>query len=209
MNGQTENVNTPAMGVFFYKGGIMPYYKTLCGKKCYLSPMSIESVDRYTEWFNDIEMSKNLVTISQMITREGEQAFIDATIKNGKYIFDIIDLENDIHIGNVGIFDIDHINRTAELGIAIGDKLFWGKGYGTEALQLILDFCFNILNLYNVMLKYYEYNERGGRCYTKVGFKEIGRRRKAKIIAGKHFDIVHMDILAEEFTSPFVKKFFT
>lgn len=183
----------------------MPYYKTLVGKKCFLSPISSESVERYTQWFNDIEMSKNLITVSQMITLEGEKAFIEDTIKHSRYVFDILTIGEEVHIGNVGFLHVDHINGTAELGVAIGDKNYWSKGFGTEALQLLCDYGFNILNLKNIMLRYYEYNTRGGRCYEKVGFKYIGKRRKAKTIAGRTYDIVYMDLCADEFVSPYVK----
>lgn len=183
----------------------MPYYKTLQGKKCFLSPISLESVERYTQWFNDLEMSKNLITVSQMITLEGEKAFVDDMVKKGQYVFDIVTINDDVHIGNVGLFDIDQLNGIAELGVAIGDKNYWSKGYGTEALQLLCDYGFNILNLKNIMLRYYEYNTRGGRCYEKVGFKYIGKRRNAKTIAGKSYNIVYMDLCADEFESPYVK----
>jgi RimJ/RimL family protein N-acetyltransferase len=90
------------------------------------------------------------------------------------------------------------------LGIAIGVKTYWGKGYGQEAIRLLLDYGFNLLNLNSVMLGTFSFNERAIHCYRQVGFKEIGRRRQARIIAGKKYDAVLMDILAEEFESVYV-----
>jgi RimJ/RimL family protein N-acetyltransferase len=91
------------------------------------------------------------------------------------------------------------------LGIVIGEKSRWGQGYGQEAVKLLLDYGFSLLNLNSVMLGTFSFNQRALRCYEKVGFKMIGRRRDARIIAGEKHDMILMDILAEEFESPFVK----
>lgn len=109
-------------------------------------------------------------------------------------------------IGLCVLFAIDKVDRKAMFGITIGEKSYWDKGYGQEATKLILDFGFNLLNLNNIMLGVFSYNQRAINCYKKVGFKEIGRRRQARIISGKKYDMVLMDILAEEFESVYVKK---
>jgi RimJ/RimL family protein N-acetyltransferase len=81
----------------------------------------------------------------------------------------------------------------------IGDKEFQNRGYGQEAIRLLLDYAFNLLNLNSVMLGTYAFNTRAIAAYKKVGFREIGRRRQARLIAGKAYDDIFMDILAEEF----------
>ncbi len=154
----------------------------------------------------DFEVSKNLLATS-VITLEAEKNWI-ANLSTQDVRTAIVDLKTERLLGNAGLHFINHINCTAEFGIFIGDAEFRSKGYGTEATKLILDFGFNVLNLHNIMLKVYAYNQGGIGCYQKVGFKEIGRRREAKIIAGTMYDEVFMDILATEFESPFVKKFF-
>jgi RimJ/RimL family protein N-acetyltransferase len=82
----------------------------------------------------------------------------------------------------------------------IGDKEFQNRGYGQEAIRLLLDYAFNLLNLNSVMLGTFAYNLRAIAAYKKVGFREIGRRRQARLIAGRAYDGILMDILAEEFT---------
>lgn len=79
------------------------------------------------------------------------------------------------------------------------------KGYGTEAIQLILDYGFNYLNLNNIKLDVLSFNERAIACYKKCGFKEYGRRRKSEFINGKYYDRISMDILKEEFTQSYIK----
>ena len=92
------------------------------------------------------------------------------------------------------------------VGIFIGEKESWGKGCGTEAMRLLLDYAFNLLNLHSVMLGAFEFNERAIRTYRSLGFKEIGRRRQARIVGPAKYDAVLMDLLASEFESPVVRK---
>ncbi|HKD77138.1 MAG TPA: GNAT family protein [Ktedonobacterales bacterium] len=105
-------------------------------------------------------------------------------------------------IGLVNLRDIDFWRRTAEVGIMIGEQDCWGKGYGTEALYLLLDYAFSALGLHNIMLDTTSYNERALRTYRRVGFREIGRRREACCVGTKRYDVVFMDCLSTEFHSP-------
>jgi len=85
------------------------------------------------------------------------------------------------------------------LGMVIGEKAYWGKGFGQEATGLMLDYAFNLLNLNTVSLGVFAFNTRAIDCHKKSGFREIGRRRQARIIGDRKFDLVLMDILAEEY----------
>lgn len=114
----------------------------------------------------------------------------------------IYDRATSAQIGGVGLRHIDWVTGCAELGIAIFDKRYWGKGYGTEAIYLLLDWAFTYLGLHNVVLETYAYNERSLASYRKVGFREIGRRREAQRLGTQRYDIVLMDILSTEFHSP-------
>jgi len=184
----------------------MPTYKKLSGEKCYLSPCRLEDAESWAEWFNDLEVTIPLGDEAYTPTSlEGEQEAIRGILKNNLHIFSIVDLETDQAIGRCMFFNVDAVNRTAMLGIVIGEKSRWDQGYGQEAVSLLLDYGFNLLNLNNVMLGTFSFNERAIRCYEKVGFKLIGRRREARIIAGKKYDLILMDILADQFESPYVK----
>ena len=108
-------------------------------------------------------------------------------------------------IGTVSLEKINWHNRTATLGIFIGDKDFRNKGYGTEAIKLILEYGFKYLNLYNIKLDLMEFNARALKCYEKCGFKEYGRRRKCEYLNGKYYDIISMDILSDEFNGDFIR----
>ena len=177
----------------------MKYFKKMVGRRCYLSPMNVEDAEKYVVWLNDMEVSQYLTMVSQVIGLEAERETLEKLARQG-YNFAIVDRENDELIGGCGLLNLDHVNRTAEVGIFIGEKSYWNRGYGEEALRLLLDFGFNILNLCNIMLHVYAFNERAIRCYRKIGFREIGRRRQARRIQGRCYDILYMDILAGEFS---------
>lgn len=182
----------------------MKYFKKLVGERIYLSPRSTEDAEKFTEWLNDFETTDYIGRSHESPSIEGERKYLEERI-NEKDVFAIIDNSNDKLIGTVGLHQVDHFKRTATLGIFIGEKGYRGKGYGTEAIRLILDYGFNYLNLYNIKLDLLEFNKRAQACYKKCGFKEYGRRRKCNFINGKYYDTIEMDILAEEFNGDYIK----
>lgn len=117
--------------------------------------------------------------------------------------FIIFDRATDTPIGGISLRNLDLTIGVGELGISIGRKDYWGKGFGTEAITLILDYGFSVLGLHNIMLSTYAYNERAMRSYQKVGFREFGRRREAQRLGDRRYDIVYMDLLRAEFSNPF------
>jgi RimJ/RimL family protein N-acetyltransferase len=149
----------------------MPYYKKLVGEKCYLSPCSKEDAEKWTEWFNDSEVTLPLGDEAYTpFSLEKSQEIVSNAIKHQEHIFSIIARENNLLIGRCLLFDIDWVNRKAMLGIVIGEKAYWGNGYGKEATILLLDYAFTLLNLNSVMLGVIEFNERAINCYKKAGF---------------------------------------
>lgn len=104
-----------------------------------------------------------------------------------------------VHIGNIGLHRIDWVNRVAKLGIVIGERDYWGRGYGTEAVRTMLRYAFRELGLNRVELEVFAFNARALRCYEKTGFRREGVRRKALFRDGKYHDIILMGILREEF----------
>lgn len=182
----------------------MKYFKKLIGERIYLSPRSIEDAETYTEWMNDFEVSDYTGRSGQLMSLEGEKKYLEEK-NNEEATFAIVTLDNDKMIGTISLEDINYIHRIATLGIFIGDKDFRDKGYGTEAIRLILDYGFNYMNLKNIKLDVVEFNKRAQKCYEKCGFKEYGKRRQANFTNGKYYDVIQMDILAEEFTDNYIK----
>ena len=183
----------------------MKYFKKLVGETIYLSPRNAEDVEIFTEWLNDFETTDYLGRSGYLVSFEAEKKYLEQNADNQNINFVMVTLENDKMIGTVSLEQIDNINRTATLGIFIGDKEYRSRGIGTEAIKLILDYGFHYLNLQNIKLNLMAFNERALRCYQKCGFKEYGRRRKCKFVNGKFYDSIQMDILAEEFSESYIK----
>jgi RimJ/RimL family protein N-acetyltransferase len=173
------------------------YFKKLVGKKCYLSPIDVNDAEKFTEWLNDMEILVNLQLYGSAISLENERAFLNDLSKDHNY--SIIDLETEELIGNCGFMDIDHINRTSEVGIFIGNKKFWNKRYGTEALSLLIDYGFKASNFHNIMLRVYEYNKGAIKSYEKIGFIFFVKRREALHRNLEKHNIIFMDILQNEY----------
>ena len=183
----------------------MSHYSKLMGDKCYLSPVAVEDADRWAAWLNDPEVSLPLGDeLYELLTREAHLAHIEQIQRDQHKVFSIVDCASQQAIGRCVLVNIVPVDRRAMMGIFIGEKQFWGQGYGTEATSLLLDYAFNALNLNSVQLGVFVFNQRAIACYKKVGFKEIGIRRQFRIIAGQKYDMLFMDILAEEFKSPYL-----
>ena len=93
---------------------------------------------------------------------------------------------------------IDTTAQTYELGISIGDKSYWGKGYGRDAVRVLLDYAFRLRNAHKVWLNVNAPNERAIRAYRACGFVEEGRLREQVWGDGQYADLVYMGILREE-----------
>lgn len=102
-------------------------------------------------------------------------------------------------IGIANLRDFTNPHGTAEFGITIGEAADRGKGYGTEAVRLLLDYAFSALGVYNLWLDTPACNVAALRAYEKAGFREIGRRRGARLLAGKRYDVVLMDCTVDDF----------
>jgi len=177
----------------------MNYFRKIIGERLYLSPFDAEDANihsKWAKWMNDRNVSDTFDGHKNHTSLSSAKNFIQE-LKGHRFF--IVLLDNDELIGQISLHDIDHLNRHAFLGIMIGEVEHHGKGYGTEAVRLVLDYGFNTLNLNNIMLSAHEDNFAGIACYKKVGFKESGRRREWIFKNGKYFDVIYMDILAREF----------
>ncbi|QEE15764.2 GNAT family N-acetyltransferase [Promethearchaeum syntrophicum] len=164
-----------------------------------MGPMKKEYLTQYTKWMNDPEMVQYLGMIQPM-TRENEEEWYENARKNKNAVyFAILLINGDIEelIGNCGV-DIDWKNKLGDLGITIGEKDQWGKGYGTEAMQLLVNYCFHTLNLHKVKLNVYDFNTRAIKSYRKIGFIKEGNHRKSHYVNGKYVDLFAMGLLKDE-----------
>lgn len=101
-------------------------------------------------------------------------------------------------IGICALFNFNQTAHNCELGITIGDKDYWGKGYGREAVALLVNYAFRYRNQHRVWLEVHGRNERAQRAYKAVGFVEEGRLRQHVYDDGSYDDLMMMGILRTE-----------
>ena len=101
-------------------------------------------------------------------------------------------------IGLLGFYEIEWSNQAAWLGMGIGDRNAWGKGYGTEALRLGLQYAFDELNLHRLTLTVIDYNTRAIALYEKAGFRQEGVFREFGQRDGKRYDMYLYGLLRPE-----------
>jgi UDP-4-amino-4,6-dideoxy-N-acetyl-beta-L-altrosamine N-acetyltransferase len=170
----------------------------LKGKKVVLVPLDLKYLDTYLKWFNDPEIRRLLCT-AYPISREQEKDLLEKMIKDMEAVhLSIIVKENGQLIGNISLMKINRIHHHAELGIAVGEKNYWNKGLGTEAMDLVLGYGFNTLNLHRIYLVVNAFNHRAISAYEKIGFKREGAFRDAIYIDGRYYDLLIMGILHSE-----------
>ncbi|MGH2613644.1 MAG: GNAT family N-acetyltransferase [Thermomicrobiales bacterium] len=174
------------------------------GELVALGPMRRELIPDYLRWINDFGTTRMLGVPPGPMTLEQETAWYELAAAD-RNSFTIYERAIGRAIGNCGLHEVDLPNRRTVVGIMIGEPEARGRGYGTEAMRLLLDYAFTVLGLHSVMLTVHEYNAAGRRCYAKVGFREIGRRRECRWFNGRFWDEISMDILASEFESPVLR----
>jgi RimJ/RimL family protein N-acetyltransferase len=171
------------------------------GKHIRLRGVEHSDVPRFHEWLNDPEVIEGLSIYLPMSMIDEEKWFEKlAQLEQAEKPLSI-DLKNNGDwrlIGNIGIFNLEWPNRSAEFGIFIGDKSLWNKGYGTEAVELILKHGFETLNLNRIYLRVYSTNLRAKRSYEKAGFTAEGTLREAVYKNGKYADVHIMSVLRSE-----------
>jgi len=112
--------------------------------------------------------------------------------------FVIADPATDAYLGQANLDSVDWKNRVGKIGIVIGSPDNMGRGYGTEALRLLVDFAFREMNLNRLELEVYEFNERAIRSYERCGFAHEGRLREKHYKRGRYWDVLQMGLLKKD-----------
>ncbi|MHA1684773.1 MAG: GNAT family N-acetyltransferase [Candidatus Heimdallarchaeaceae archaeon] len=179
-----------------------PLISPFVGEKVRLRALEKEDIDAILEHWNTYETRRYLANVFPN-SREDEKIWLEAVQANQRakkeMVFVIERVEDQAFLGTCGLHNISWVDRTAVLGIAIHNPRNLNKGYGTEAMRMLLRIGFDYLNLHRIELEVLEHNPRAIHVYKKVGFKEVGRRRQVRYLEGKYFDSIIMDILKEEF----------
>ena len=151
---------------------------------------------RDTEFHRLVDMDP-AKAISEKVIKEWREKQVEKGFGPKRYPFAVRTLKEDKLIGFFGLW-VNLIHSEAWVGIGIGERDFWGKGYGTDAMKLCLQYAFTELNVYRVSLGLHSYNQRALRSYEKAGFRMEGCTRKDVLRDGKRTDGYWMGILREE-----------
>jgi RimJ/RimL family protein N-acetyltransferase len=179
----------------------------LYGERVRLRRIEREDLPRFVAWLNDPELREHLTLFHPLSLPLEERWFADTlTAEPAAQPFSLEVRragaspggDEWTHVGGGGFHAVDWRNRAAELGIFIGEKAFWGGGYGTDAVRTLARWAFDELNLNRVWLKVFDSNPRAVRCYEKVGFRTEGRLRQHEFRAGRYRDVLVMGLLRGE-----------
>ncbi|MFC4619326.1 GNAT family N-acetyltransferase [Camelliibacillus cellulosilyticus] len=167
-----------------------------------LRKMTLDDAKRYHEWRNDPELTQFTYPTIDAYSLADTEKFVEQITQsaNSKTYF----IEENQHgkpIGITSLIEIDWANRHAEGVIDIGDKNYWGKGYGTEALGLLLELAFCELNLHRISLRVFSFNERAIKSYQKLGFVIEGVQKEVIFRNGEWHDVHFMGLLQRHYLS--------
>jgi len=175
----------------------------LVGKLVRLAAYDPDEVGKaFSAWTRDSEyfrlMSTGAATMFSKKTVTGlfEKDIEDAAV--GTYFFGVRTIADDKLIGEMNLEVVNWSVRDAFVSLSIGNRDDWGKSYGTEMMNLLLQFAFLEVNLQRVTLTVFDYNPRAIRAYEKAGFRHEGRERKRLNKEGQRWDMLFMGILREE-----------
>lgn len=166
-----------------------------------------EDIPKFLGWLNDPEVTRylsNTLPISHAIEDQWFENVLKQPKEEQPYGIEIRALANSEDgqpwrlIGNCSIMNLNWTVRSAEVGIFIGDKSCWNKGYGTEVMRLLLRLGFDTLNLNRIFLRVDADNQGGIRAYEKAGFIHEGRLRQAVFESGEYRDLLYMSVLRSE-----------
>jgi len=176
--------------------------RKIAGKKATLRVLSKRDLEKSLTWLKDPSINMFLSHSFDDYTREQEIKWFEF-IKNSNndVVFAIEDKNTNLYIGNCALHKIDWENETCEMGIVIGEKDYWNRGYGSDAVRSILNFAFFVLNLKDIKLEVYKYNRRAINVYKKNGFKLIKTEKESHFYDGKYWDTLIMELKRSDFCS--------
>jgi RimJ/RimL family protein N-acetyltransferase len=173
----------------------------LRGEKVNLRPVKRTDIEYFLKWFNDLEVTQYLSMYLPM-TEMAEGKYIEDLPSRSntdiRLVIEAIEFDSNRAIGSIGLSSINNKDHNTSFGIAIGEKEYWSKSYGTEAARLIIKYGFEQLNLHRISSSAFSFNERSLRLHRKVGFREEGRMRECTYKNGSYCDEVIFGILKSE-----------
>jgi RimJ/RimL family protein N-acetyltransferase len=171
----------------------------LTGRRVYLRPFSRDDLPYIQKWSNDAELRRLTGEVAPMDDAETEKWYKELLGDKDRMWFVIVLKRGDRVIGEAGLLRIFRPWRNTDMTIIIGEKDAWGKGYGTEAGRLLLDYAFKRLGFHRISIGVVGFNKRALRFWESLGFKKEGVERDEYYYDNEYSDGVMMSILEDEF----------
>lgn len=165
---------------------------------CLRGVCSSDANANYCSWMNDTEVTQYLESRFYPHSVESIASYISqVNASSDSVLFAIVVKDKDIHIGNIKVGSINWIHRYADVGILVGAKAYWGKGFATEAIKLMVDYAFKKLNLHRLEAGCYSNNIASIKAFKNAGFTEEGRLKERYFWHGEYVDRVCLGIVSE------------
>lgn len=170
----------------------------LKGRNINLRPLKLSDWEKTIQWRNDFEIKQLAMMHPYPVTEFLEKEWYEELLKSKskKVVYFAIAGENDTPLGYVFLNNIHQINRNCYLGIVIGEILQRGKGYGEEAIKLLLGYAFGTLNMNKVTVEVVETNINAIKLYKKIGFVEEGVLKRQYFLNGNLLDVNVLSIFS-------------
>ncbi len=169
----------------------------MIGERIYLRLLSPDDVGaKYLHWMQDPDVLQYLESRWRFFTLEDLRAYVRITNDGlNNFMFGIFLNADNCHIGNIKIGNINQIHRYGDIGLIIGDKPQWGKGYGYEAIKLATEYAFRELNLHKLVAGIYKDNIGSYKAFLKAEYREIGVLKEQRFSGGEYQDEYVVEIL--------------
>ena len=182
---------------------------TIRGDRVGLGPLRRDLLETIQlRWGNDLAAGMMQGAVGFATSASSQRYYDHRTAGKNVEEFLVYRLSTSQPIGTTNLHEIDARERSAEIAYNIMERDYRGKGYGTEAALLTLDYAFTALGLHRVSTRVFEYNEPSIRLAERVGFTRIGRARQAHWAGGRYWDVLLFDLLHDEFESPVLAREF-
>ncbi len=166
-----------------------------------LRPVTTSDVDHMMTWINDTEVTRNFANLSKTISRSEELAYVERMIASKADELMVIESRDGQYVGNVGLHQIYRPSRNGRLGLVVGAPWARGRGWGQQAMKLILAYGFQRLALHKVWLVHYESNGRMAHICKKLGFVTEGLLRDEYALEDTFHNMCRLSLLEDEFAA--------
>jgi RimJ/RimL family protein N-acetyltransferase len=169
-------------------------FRRILGKKTILRLLGKHDLKNSLTWLKDPSVNMYLSQNFREYNERKEQKWFEfIKDSNNDIVFAVEDIKTNLHIGNCALHKINWEKGSCEMGIMIGNKDYWDKGYGSDAIKSIIKFTLSDLKLKKIVLNVYSYNKRAIKVYKKFGFKTVQIQNKEHFYNGKFWDTLVME----------------